>query len=75
MQEQEKITEWRDIVLHECNYYPCEKLRHLDERYRNKYGMSMVENLNTIKKYGLKTFIKIKSTNTNAEMRGIKIDP
>lgn len=42
----------------ECNCYPCDRLEHLDERYRKKYGMSMIENLNEIKKTGLINFIK-----------------
>jgi hypothetical protein len=40
----------------ECNYCPCENLRHLDGRYRNNYRMSMIDNLEYIKKYGLKKF-------------------
>lgn len=41
-----------------CKRYPCDRLRHLDKRYRNKYYMSMIENLEYIKKYGLVKFNK-----------------
>ena len=38
---------------HECGHFPCTRLSHLDERYRNKYRMSMIENLETIRDEGL----------------------
>lgn len=41
-----------------CPKYPCARLKHLDKRYRTKYGMSMIENLANIKKQGLKRFVK-----------------
>ncbi len=42
----------------ECTDFPCANLRALDNRYRNKYGMSMIENLNYIKANGIKQFLK-----------------
>jgi hypothetical protein len=42
----------------ECEEYPCDRLKHLDKRYRTKYNMSMIENLENIKKLGLREFIK-----------------
>ncbi|MDY4609575.1 MAG: DUF3795 domain-containing protein [Sphaerochaetaceae bacterium] len=45
-----------------CDKYPCPRLRRLDVRYRMKYGMSMVENLEEIKKSGAMAF-----ANSNAE--------
>jgi hypothetical protein len=42
----------------ECEEYPCNRLKHLDKRYRTKYNMSMIENLENIKKLGLREFIK-----------------
>jgi hypothetical protein len=42
----------------ECSQYPCQKLNHLDERYRNNYGMSMISNLEFIRKKGINKFIK-----------------
>jgi hypothetical protein len=41
-----------------CKHYPCERIKHLDKRYKTKYGMSMTENLEAIKKNGIKEFIK-----------------
>jgi hypothetical protein len=41
-----------------CVNFPCDRLKHLDKRYRTKYNMSMVENLENIKKFGIRKFIK-----------------
>lgn len=41
-----------------CEDYPCEKIRHIDKRYRAKYGMSMIENLTSIRNLGVRQFIK-----------------
>lgn len=40
-----------------CHKYPCRRIKKLDKRYRSKYGMSMIENLNTIKEIGVRIFI------------------
>jgi hypothetical protein len=42
----------------ECEKYPCTRLKNLDKRYRTKYGMSMLENLNDINAAGMNAFIK-----------------
>ncbi|MEI6681336.1 MAG: DUF3795 domain-containing protein [Bacteroidota bacterium] len=41
-----------------CKKYPCARLRQLDKRYRTKYSMSMVENLNNIRESGLERFME-----------------
>jgi hypothetical protein len=41
-----------------CQKYPCLRLKNLDKRYKNKYGMSMIENLENIDKDGIRKFIK-----------------
>ena len=41
-----------------CEKFPCDNLKHLDKRYRTKYNMSMMENLENIKKLGIRKFIK-----------------
>jgi len=43
---------------YECEKYPCPRLKRLDKRYRNKYHMSMLENLDAIKTKGLQAFVK-----------------
>jgi hypothetical protein len=41
----------------ECDTYPCKRLKALDKHYRTKYHMSMIENLNYIKKNGIEEFL------------------
>jgi hypothetical protein len=41
-----------------CHRYPCARLKQLDKRYRTKYGMSMIENLEMIKDFGIRRFIR-----------------
>jgi hypothetical protein len=43
---------------YECMKYPCKRLRQLDKRYRTKYTMSMIENLEYIKGNGLSAFVE-----------------
>jgi hypothetical protein len=46
----------------DCRNFPCDKLKHLDKRYRTKYHMSMVENLENIKLLGLRKFVAQEKT-------------
>ncbi len=41
-----------------CADYPCKRLKSLDKRYRTKYHMSMLENLNAIRDNGMESFLK-----------------
>lgn len=41
-----------------CEKYPCARLKNLDKRYRTKYGMSMIENLENIIRLGIREFVK-----------------
>ncbi len=41
----------------DCDDYPCESLSRLDKRYRENYGMSMIDNLEQIRSIGLAEFI------------------
>ncbi len=41
-----------------CAEFPCDRLRRLDKRYRTRYGMSEIENLNYIRDHGIKLFIE-----------------
>ncbi|KXS43386.1 MAG: hypothetical protein AWU59_1128 [Methanolobus sp. T82-4] len=42
----------------ECGNFPCDRLKHLDKRYRTKYHMSMIENLENIRKSGIVEFME-----------------
>jgi Protein of unknown function (DUF3795) len=43
---------------YDCRDFPCRHLRTLDKRYRSFYHMSMIENLEFIKKYGVERLIE-----------------
>jgi hypothetical protein len=43
---------------YECEDFPCEHLKHIDERYKTRYRMSLVDNLNFIKEHGLQKFLE-----------------
>lgn len=56
-----KLTHREIKSCSECDTIPCEKLAHLDKRYRERYGMSMVENLQTLKASGMDEFLKVQA--------------
>lgn len=41
----------------ECEIFPCKQLKNLDKRYRLRYGMSMIENLEYIRSKGEEAFV------------------
>ena len=41
-----------------CEVFPCLRLKQLDKRYRTKYAMSMLENLEQIENLGINEFLK-----------------
>lgn len=42
---------------YECRKFPCARLRQLDKRYRTKYKMSMIANLEHIRDFGLDSLV------------------
>jgi hypothetical protein len=42
----------------QCRQFPCLRLSQLDGRYRSRFRMSMIENLESIKKNGVAEFLK-----------------
>ena len=41
----------------ECELFPCKPLKRMDKRYRDNYGVSMIENLQFIRDRGLESFL------------------
>jgi hypothetical protein len=41
----------------ECNQFPCHLVKHLDSRYREKYHLSLIDNLVQIRTGGIKKFL------------------
>lgn len=54
----EKLTKRSLEYCFECEDFPCKNLEHLDELYRQRYGMSMIENLKQIEENGIQKFIE-----------------
>ncbi|MDX2413988.1 MAG: DUF3795 domain-containing protein [Bacteroidales bacterium] len=54
----DKLKETVSGFCYECADFPCKRLKQLDKRYSTKYNMSMLENLEYIKKNGLENFVK-----------------
>lgn len=42
----------------ECDIYPCARLKKMDNRYKTRYNMSMLDNLSFIWEHGLREFDK-----------------
>ena len=54
----ETIKASQSGFCYECPKYPCRRLKQLDKRYRTKYSMSMIENLQFIREHGLRAFVE-----------------
>lgn len=54
----ESLAETESGFCYDCDKYPCTRLKRLDKRYRTNYGMSMIDNLNFIKKNGMERFLE-----------------
>lgn len=55
----EILSDSKSRYCFNCQKYPCIRIKNLDKRYRTKYGMSMIENLNTIKAVGIRQFTRL----------------
>jgi hypothetical protein len=53
----EQVLNNKSKLCYECDKFPCPRLKRLDKRYRNKYHMSMLDNLNNIKDNGIEFFL------------------
>lgn len=53
----ELLSKEESGFCYSCEKFPCRRLKQLDKRYRARYGMSMLENLESIRDKGLGPFI------------------
>jgi hypothetical protein len=44
---------------YECSAFPCERLSHLDARYRRNYSYSMIGTLRDIQSQGVEAVLKV----------------
>jgi catechol 2,3-dioxygenase-like lactoylglutathione lyase family enzyme len=54
-----KLTKKEINYCYECSDFPCKHLEKLDNGYRKRYNMSMIENLEYIRDNGIDKFLKI----------------
>jgi hypothetical protein len=52
------LGEGKVQYCYECAEFPCRRLKGLDKRYRERYHMSMIENLTFIKEQGMQKFLE-----------------
>ena len=53
-----KLAKKEIEYCYECIEFPCKHLQLLDKRYREKYDMSMIKNLEFIKENGIEKFLE-----------------
>ncbi|MBN2612227.1 MAG: DUF3795 domain-containing protein [Bacteroidales bacterium] len=58
----EMLSKTQSKFCYDCEKYPCRRLKQLDTRYRTKYSMSMIENLEFIRDHGLESFVERENT-------------
>ena len=54
-----KIGDGKLRFCFECSTFPCERLEKIDARYRERYGISFIENLKEIEKKGVDGFLRV----------------
>ena len=55
----EKMVAGKLEYCYECAEFPCQRVKHLDKRYRTKYGTSVIGNLTSIREIGIDQFIEL----------------
>lgn len=53
-----KLTSNEIEYCYQCSDFPCKQLQKLDNNYRERFDMSMVENLAFIKENGMEPFLQ-----------------
>lgn len=55
----ELLSQTKSKFCYECEKYPCKRLKQLDKRYRTRYHVSLLENLEFIKNKGADKFLTV----------------
>jgi hypothetical protein len=58
----EHLNNTHSRFCYECEKFPCQRLEHIDKRYRTKYKSSLIQNLVTMKEIGITEYL-INETN------------
>ncbi len=41
----------------DCKKFPCDRIRHIDKRYKTRYNTNLIQNLLSIKEIGMKNYL------------------
>lgn len=66
----ERLNRTVSKFCYECDKYPCRRLRQLDKRYKTKYNMSMIENLEFIRSFGAEAFVELENSRRTCKVCG-----
>ena len=55
----EELLQTNSGFCYSCGRFHCKRLKEVDTRYQNNYGMSMIQNLQTIETQGIEAFIEL----------------
>ena len=69
----EQLKSSQSGYCYDCEKFPCRRLKQLDSRYRRKYKMSMILNLEIIKKHGIDKFMQAENKKWICEKCGAVI--
>jgi hypothetical protein len=54
----EQLQKTNSGYCYECSDFPCQKIKHIDKRYRLRYHTSLIANLVSIKETGMKNYLE-----------------
>lgn len=58
----EKLQASESGLCFDCASFPCARLKRMDARYRGRYRMSVLDNLNAIRAQGIDAFVESERT-------------
>jgi hypothetical protein len=53
-----KLTKKEVEYCYQCSDFPCKQLQKLENKYRERFDMSMIDNLRYIKENGMEKFLQ-----------------
>jgi hypothetical protein len=53
----EQLDKTSSGFCYECSDFPCQRMKHIDKRYRTRYKTSLIQNLLTIKEIGITEYL------------------
>ncbi len=53
----EKHDQAKTIYCCDCDTFPCQRMRHIDQRYRTRFKTSLIQNLEIIREVGMEKYL------------------